>query len=120
MSHAKNSSALQWRGTRSAVRISLEGWHSTCPSSLDFSTRSQKMRTPGRRYGRSRKGRRAQKKQVFVRGRRVSAEALLTLDGIVAGTVVKGLMTKAMYMEYLALNVVSILDSSFCSSHAPL
>jgi len=81
---------------------------------------SKDERTPGRRYGRSRKGRRAQKKQVFVRGRHVSAEALLTLDGIVAGTVVEGSMTKAMYMEYLALNVVSILDSSFCSSHAPL
>jgi transposase len=74
---------------------------------------SKDERTPGQRYGRSRKGRRAQKKQVFVRGRRVSAEALLTLDGIVASTVVEGSMTKAMYMEYLALNVVSILDSSF-------
>ena len=49
----------------------------------------------------------------------MSAEALFTLNGIVAGTVVEGSMTKAMYMEYLALNVVSILDSSFCSySHA--
>ena len=57
----------------------------------------------GRHYGRSQKNRHAEKKQVFVRGRRTSTEALLTLDGIVAETVVEGSMTK----EYLKFNVVS-------------
>jgi transposase len=37
---------------------------------------SKDERTPARHYGRSRKGRRAVKKQVFVRGRRTSTEAL--------------------------------------------
>jgi hypothetical protein len=31
---------------------------------------------------------------------------LLTLDGIVAGTAVQGSMTKEMFYDYLALNVV--------------
>ena len=44
---------------------------------------------------------------MFVRGRQVSTEALLTLDGIVAGMVLEGSMTKAMYMEYLKFNVMS-------------
>jgi transposase len=76
---------------------------------------SKDERTSSRRYGRSKKGRRAEKKQVFVQGRQVSTEALLTLDGIVAGTVVEGSMTKAMYMEYLELNVVSDSRSDYIS-----
>jgi transposase len=63
-------------------------------------------RSIGRRYGRSRRNTRAQKKQVFVRGRRTSTEALLTLDGIVAGTVVEGSMTRDLFLEYLEFNVV--------------
>jgi transposase len=79
------------------------------PEQLGFLDETSKdERTVGRRYGRSRKGKRAEKKQVFVRGRRVSAEALLTLDGIVAGTVVEGSMTKVMFLEYLELNVVRL------------
>jgi transposase len=74
---------------------------------------SKDERTPGRRYGRSKKGTRAEKKQVFVRGRRTSTEALLTLDGIVAGTVVEGSMTKALFLEYLEFTVVSPL---WCST----
>ena len=61
----------------------------------------------GRQYGRSQKNRHAEKKQVFVRGRRTSTEALLTLDGIVAGTVVEGSMTKELFLGYLEFNVVS-------------
>lgn len=53
-------------------------------------------------------------KQVIVQRRCVSAEALLTLDGIVAGTVVEGSMMKAIYLEYLELNVVSTGDPSLC------
>jgi hypothetical protein len=59
-----------------------------------------------RSSGWSKKGKWAEKKQVFVRGRRTSTEALLTLDGIVAGTVVEGSMTKAGFIEYLELVVV--------------
>ena len=68
---------------------------------------SKDERTLSWRYGRSKKGRRATQKQVFVRGIWVSTEALLSLDGMVAGTVVQGLMTKMMFYDYLALNVVS-------------
>ena len=51
----------------------------------------------------------------------MSAEALLILDGIVASTIIEGSMTKAIYMEYPALNIVSVLDSSFdFYSHALL
>ena len=64
-------------------------------------------RTLSRRYGRSKKGRRATWKQVFVWGIRVSTEALLSLDGMVAGTAVQGSMMKMMFYNYLALNVVS-------------
>lgn len=81
------------------------------PEELGFLDETSKdERTVGRRYGRSRKGRRAEKKQPFVRGRRTSTEALLTLDGIVAGTVVEGSMTKAMFLEYLEFIVVSLED----------
>jgi hypothetical protein len=75
---------------------------------------SKDERTLERRYSRSKKGKRAEKKQVYVRGRRTSTEALLTLDGIVAGTVVEGSMTKATFLEYLEFNVVhcSVLSSA--------
>lgn len=77
------------------------------PDQLGFLDETSKdERTLSRHYGRGRRGKRSQTKQVFVRGRRVSAEALLSLDGIVAGTVVEGSMTKEMFLEYLELNVV--------------
>ena len=37
----------------------------------------------------------------------MTTEALLSLDGIVAGMAVQGSMTKDMFYSYLALNVVS-------------
>jgi hypothetical protein len=64
-------------------------------------------RTLSQRYGRSKKDRRATQKQVFVWGRQVSTEALLSLDGMVADTAVQGSMMKMMFYNYLALNVVS-------------
>ena len=73
---------------------------------------SKDERTPSRHYARSKKGTRAVKKQPFVRGHRTSTEALLTLDGMVASTVVEGSMTKAMFLEYLELNVVSHILAS--------
>jgi transposase len=78
------------------------------PEELGFMDEvSKDARTTRRSSGWSKKGKRAEKKQVFVRGRRTSTEALLTLDGIVAGTVVEGSMTKAGFIEYLELIVVS-------------
>ncbi|KAG2039941.1 hypothetical protein BDR03DRAFT_859003 [Suillus americanus] len=55
--------------------------------------RREDERTLGRHYGHSAKGKRAHKKQPFVRGRRVSMEALLTFNGIVACAVVEGSMS---------------------------
>jgi hypothetical protein len=66
-------------------------------------------RTPERRCGRSKVGTQAEMQQPFVRGRRTSTEALLTLDGIVAGTVMEGSMMKVGFLEYLEFNVVSPL-----------
>jgi len=78
------------------------------PEELGFMDEvSKDARTTRRSSGWSKKGKRAEKKQVFVRGRRTSTEALLTLDGIVAATVVEGSMTKAGFIEYLELVVVS-------------
>jgi len=63
--------------------------------------------TTRRTSGWSKKGKCVEKKQAFVRGRRTSTEALLTLDGIVAGTVVEGSMTKKTFLHYLEFIVVS-------------
>jgi len=64
-------------------------------------------RTTRRSSGWSKKGKQAEKNQVFVQGRRTSTEALLTLDRIVIAMVVEGSMTKAGFIEYLELVVVS-------------
>jgi hypothetical protein len=69
---------------------------------------SKDERTPGRHYGWSKKGKRAEKQQVFVRGRRTSAEALLTLDGIIAATVVEGSMTQELFLDWLENIVVRL------------
>ncbi|KAG2365885.1 hypothetical protein BDR07DRAFT_1353222 [Suillus spraguei] len=79
------------------------------PSELGFIDKTSKdERTPGRHYGRSRTGTRAEKKQVFVRGRQTFTEALPTLDGIVAATVVEGSMTQELFLEWLENIVVSL------------
>lgn len=67
---------------------------------------SKDERTLARLRGRSIKGRRAVKKGVFVRGRRFSAEGLLTVDGMVSNTVVEGSMTRNRFLEYLEHSVV--------------
>ena len=86
------------------------------PEELGFlDEMSKDSRSVGRQYGRARKNKHAQKKQVFVRGRRTSTEALLTLDGIVAGTVVEGSMTKELFLEFLEFNVVSDLSCLYLS-----
>jgi hypothetical protein len=86
------------------------------PTELGFVDETSKdERTPGRRYGRSKKGKRAEKEQVFVRGRRTSTEALLTLDGIIAATVVEGSMTQELFLEWLKNIVVCLLNVSYTS-----
>lgn len=67
---------------------------------------SKDERTKHRSNGRSIKGRRAQTKGVFVRGKRLSAEGLLTCDGMIASTVVYGSMTRELYLEFLEHEVV--------------
>jgi len=67
---------------------------------------SKDERTLARSRGRSRKGTRAVKKGVFVRGRRFSAEGLLTIDGMISNTVVEGSMTRARFLHYLEFTVV--------------
>ena len=109
-------------------RIALErdeNWHAAyiiemsqyTPHQLGFLNETSKdMRTPSRAYGRSKKGRRAQKKQAFLRGRCVSTEALLSIDGIVARTVVEGSMTRAMFLDWMEFDVVSAITklSQYC------
>ena len=46
---------------------------------------------------------------VFVCGQRVSGEGLLTLDGIVASTVVEGSMTRKKYLHFLEHSIVSTI-----------
>jgi len=67
---------------------------------------SKDERTFSRRRGRSRKGTHAVKRGVFVRGRRFSAEGLLTVDGMISSTVVEGSMTRALFLDYLEHEVV--------------
>ena len=67
---------------------------------------SKDERTSNRRRGRSRKGTRAVKKGVFVRGRRFSAEGLLTIDGMISNSIVEGSMTRVRFIQYLELEVV--------------
>jgi hypothetical protein len=61
----------------------------------------------GRRYGRSKKGRRAAKAQPFIRGHCTSTIGVLTLDGFVAGMSVEGSLTKAAFLQWLEFTVVS-------------
>ena len=73
-----------------------------------FDETSKDERTAGRCYGRSKKGMRASKKQVFIHGQCTSTTELLTIDGMVAGTVVEGSMTKEMFMVFLEFTVVCV------------
>ncbi|KAI6131237.1 hypothetical protein EDD16DRAFT_1468553, partial [Pisolithus croceorrhizus] len=68
-------------------------------------------------YGWSRKGRRANKKQVFAHGNCTSTVVLLTLNGIAAGTMVEGLRMHSRFMEWLEHNVVSFLLHTPLKNH---
>lgn len=79
------------------------------PDQLGFIDETSKNdKTSGRRYGRGKRGRRAQMKQKFVRGRRLSAEGLLTTEGIVASTVVEGSMKRDGFLQFLENQVVRL------------
>ena len=82
------------------------------PEQLGFMDEvSKDERTSTRLQGRSRKGTRAVKKGVFVRGRRFSAEGLLTIDGMISNTVVEGSMTHDRFLHYLEFTVVQSSSS---------
>lgn len=76
---------------------------------LDEMSKNEK--TTARGYGRSKKGCRAIMHQCFVRGTRLSATALLTVNGIMASTVVEGSMNREMYLEFLEYRVVGVVSS---------
>ena len=69
-------------------------------------------------------GTRAVQKGVFVRGRRFSAEGLLTVDGMVSNMVVEGSMTRAMFLAYLEHSIVRptaiLLESDLHAHQLPL
>ena len=69
---------------------------------------SKDERSIGRRYGRSRRGRRARTSQPFVRGRRTSTVGCLSLDGFVSGTSVEGSFTKVSFLDWLEHSLVRI------------
>ena len=77
---------------------------------------SKDERSIGRRYGRSRCGRRARKSQPFVRGRRTSTVGCLTLEGFVSGTSVEGSFTKVTFLDWLEHSLVSF-SFFFCISY---
>lgn len=77
------------------------------PDQLGFIDETSKDdRTPGRRNGRAKKGCRAQKKQRFVRGKRLTGTGLLTKDGMMATRVVQGSMDGEMFCSFLEEEVV--------------
>jgi transposase len=83
------------------------------PEELGFLHETSKNdKTPRRSHGRATQNHRAEMKQVFVRGRRLSATGLLTVDGVVASTIVEGSMTRVKYLEFLELQVVDARSSS--------
>ena len=80
---------------------------------------SKDERTIGRRYGRSQKGIQAVKKQPFIRGRRFTMDALLTLEGISAATVVEGAMTKALFLQWLEYTIVCTCSICIWPTYSP-
>ena len=88
------------------------------PEELSFIDElSKDERVVGRRFGRAKKGLHPCKRLPFVRGRRTSTEAMLTLQGIEAATVVEGSMTKELFLQFLENQVVCILCSCDLAAH---
>jgi len=71
---------------------------------------SKDERTVQCHHGQAKQGKRASMRGVFVCGRRVSGKGLLTLDGIIASTVVEGSMTQEKFLHFLKHSVVSALQ----------
>jgi len=81
------------------------------PDELGFIDETSK----NEKTGRARKGQCAEMRQRFVRGRRLTATSLLTVNGITTSKVIEGSMTKSLYLEFLEQEVVrmtSILSLS--------
>jgi transposase len=77
------------------------------PEQLGFLDETSKHEhTTGRLRGRAARGQHACNRQVFVRGQRVSALGLLTVDGMAASSVVEGSFTTVKYLEFLQSTVV--------------
>lgn len=73
---------------------------------LDELSKDDSERTAQRR---SRRNRRAAMRGVFLCGRHMSGEGLLTVDGMVASTVVEGSVTREQFLEFLEHEVVYFL-----------
>lgn len=77
------------------------------PDQLIFIDETSKdEQTLQRRYGRSKKGKRAVRRAVFVRGRRVTGVGALSLDGMISADVVEGYLTRETYLRWLEDDVV--------------
>ena len=75
---------------------------------IDETSKNEK--TAARSHGRARKGQRAEMQQHFVRGRRLTATSLLTVEGIATSKVIEGSMTKNLYLEFLEQEVVRMIS----------
>ena len=64
--------------------------------------------TPVRRYGHAPRSERASIIGPFVRGKQLSAVAVMSTDGVIAGKVVLGSFDRVRYIEFIELFVVSI------------
>jgi transposase len=71
---------------------------------IDETSKNEK--TLSRRRGRARKGTRAEIRNVFVRGVRLTAVGLLTVDGMATSFVVQGSLTRELFLQFLEFNVV--------------
>jgi len=73
---------------------------------LDETSKNDK--TPGRRLGRAKKGKRAVKRRKAVRGRRLTATGFLTSHGMLTSTVVEGSMYRDQYLGFLEHSVLPL------------
>ena len=77
------------------------------PEELGFIDETSKNdKTATRSRGHAQKGRRAIMRSQFVHGHRLTATALLTVDGVAASKVVEGSMTRDLYLQFLENEVV--------------
>ncbi|KAJ7235689.1 hypothetical protein C8J57DRAFT_1088785 [Mycena rebaudengoi] len=69
---------------------------------------SKNERTLSRGFGQAKKGKRAQMKEKFVRRTRLTGTGLLTVDGMMACSVIEGSMKRHDYLQFLEQEVVCI------------